>query len=65
MTSSFKKIAGASLLTLAVLGGTATYLTTSLNTPRTATVAYDGVTNEPSQFGDRHAEVIVTEGQAS
>ncbi|GAA0568560.1 hypothetical protein [Rhizomicrobium electricum] len=65
MTSNFKKIAGASLLTLAVLGGAATYLTTSLNTPAHTSVAFDGVTTEPSQFGDRHAEVIVTEGQAS
>ncbi len=65
MNSNFKKIAGASLLTLALLGGAATYLSTSLATPVGATVAMDGVTSEPSQTGDRHAEVIVTEGQAS
>lgn len=65
MTSNFKKMAGAGLLTLAVLGGAATYLTSTLKTPATATVAYDGVTTEPSQYGQRHAEVIVTEGQAS
>jgi hypothetical protein len=65
MTSNFKQFVGASLLTLAVLGGAATYLTSTLKTPATATVAFDGVTSESSQNGDRHAEVIVTEGQAS
>jgi hypothetical protein len=65
MTSNFKKIVGASLLTMAVLGGTATYLTNSLKAPATATVAYDGLTTEQSPTGERHAEVIVTEGQAS
>jgi hypothetical protein len=65
MTSNFKKIVGASLLTLAVVGGAATYLTSTLKAPVAATVAYDGVTTEPSQNGERHAEVIVTEGQAS
>jgi hypothetical protein len=65
MTNNFKKIAGASLLTLALLGGATTYLASTLQTPAQATVAYDGVTSEPSQNGDRHAEVIVTEGQAS
>lgn len=65
MNSNFKKIVGASLLTLAVLGGAATYLNTTLKAPANATVAFDGVTTEQSQNGVRHAEVIVTEGQAS
>jgi hypothetical protein len=30
-----------------------------------ANVAMDGVTSEPSQTSGRHANVIVTEGQAS
>ena len=65
MSLNIKNIIGAGLLTLAVVGGTATYLNTTLKAPVAATVAYDGVTSEPSQNGDRHAEVIVTEGQAS
>jgi hypothetical protein len=65
MTSNFKKIAGASLLTLAVLGGAATYLVNSLNPPRATTVAYEGIVSEPSPYSARHAEVIVTEGPAS
>lgn len=65
MSLNFKNIVGAGLLTLAVVGGTATYLNATLKAPTHATVAYDGVTSEPSQFGERHAEVIVTEGQAS
>lgn len=65
MTSNVKSVIGASLLTLAVLGGAATYLTSTLRTPANATVALDSVITEHSQAGDRHAEVIVTEGQAS
>lgn len=65
MSMSLKQIIGAGLLTFAVVGGTATYLNSSLNTSPRATVALDGVTSEPSQTSDRHAEVIVTEGQAS
>jgi hypothetical protein len=65
MSLSFKKIAGAGLLTLAVVGGTATYLNSTLMTAPSATVAMDGVTSEQSQTSVRHAEVIVTEGQAS
>ena len=65
MSLSFKKIAGAGLLTLAVVGGTATYLNSSLKTAPSATVAMDGVTSELGQASYRHAEVIVTEGQAS
>ena len=65
MSMSLKQIIGAGLLTLAVVGGTATYLNNSLTTSPRATVALDGVTSEQSQTGDRHAEVIVTEGQAS
>ena len=65
MSLSFKKIVGAGLLTLAVVGGTATYLNNSLKIAPSATVAMDGLVSEPSQTSDRHAEVIVTEGQAS
>ena len=65
MSLSFKKIAGAGLLTLAVVGGTATYLNNSLKIAPGTTVAMDGLVSEPSQTSDRHAEVIVTEGRAS
>jgi len=65
MSLNIKRIIGAGLLTLAVVGGAATYLNTTLKASATATVAYDGITSEPSQTGERHAQVIVTEGQAS
>ena len=65
MSLNLKQLIGAGLLTLAVVGGAATYFNAALKTSPTATVAVDGVTSEPSQFGERHAEVIVTEGQAS
>lgn len=64
MSTNFSKFLGASLLTLAVVGGTATYLSSSL---RATPVKYslDGYTTEQSQLPERHAEVIVTEGRAS
>jgi hypothetical protein len=65
MSTNLKKVLGASLLTLAVVGGTATYLGNSL---RAMPVKYslDGYTTEISQQQPaRHAEVIVTEGRAS
>ena len=65
MSLSFKKIVGAGLLTLAVVGGTATYLNSTLKIAPSATVALDGLVSEQSQTSDRHAEVIVTEGPAS
>lgn len=64
MSLSLKQVFGAGLLTLAVVGGTATYLNSNLNTTK-AVVAYDGVTTEQPQQPTRHAEVIVTEGRAS
>lgn len=65
MSSSFQKVLGAGLLTLAIVGGTGAYLTSSLKaTP--AHFALDGYTTEqPQQVPARHAEVIVTEGRAS
>jgi hypothetical protein len=64
MSTNLKKVLGASLLTLAVVGGTATYLGNSL---RAMPVKYslDGYTTEISQQPARRAEVIVTEGRAS
>jgi hypothetical protein len=59
-----KQFFGAALLAVAVVGGTATYLNTSLNTTK-AVIAFDGVTTEQQVNVDRHAEVIVTEGRAS
>jgi hypothetical protein len=66
MSNSLSKVVGAALLTLAVVGGTATYLNGSLKLG-TAKVALDGITTEQSQPQQplRHAEVIVTEGWAS
>jgi|GEM_PF-1451777 len=63
MSLNLKHVFGAGLLTLAVVGGTATYLNSSLNAD--AVVAYDSVTSEQPQQPVRHAEVIVTEGRAS
>lgn len=59
MSLNLKQIFGAALLTLAVVGGTATYLNASLSTTKTV-VAYDTV-----QQPERHADAIVTEGPAS
>lgn len=64
---SLSKVFGAGLLTLAIVGGTATYLNSTLNA-KSMHVALDGITTEQSQQpvqAPRHAEVIVTEGQAS
>ena len=58
MSLNLKQIFGAALLTVAVLGGTATYLNASLHSNNT-TVAYDNAQLE------RHAEVTVIEGPAS
>lgn len=65
MSLNLKTTVGAALLTLAVVGGVASYLTTSLQVPATKTVALEGIVHELSPNGARHAEVIVTEGQAS
>ena len=64
MSLNLKQVFGAGLLTLAIVGGTATYLTTNLYTTKSV-VAFDSVTTEQPQNTDRHAEVIVTEGRAS
>lgn len=58
---SLSKVFGAGLLTLAIVGGTVTYLNSTLSAH--GKVALDSVTTE--QPVQRHAEVIVTEGQAS
>ncbi len=63
MSKNLKKVLGASLLTLAVVGGTATYLSSSL-TAMPVKYSLDGYTVEKGQPA-RHAEVIVTEGRAS
>lgn len=64
MSMSMKQIFGAALLAAAVVGGSATYLNSSLNTTK-AVVAYDGLVTEHQASIDRHPEVIVTEGRAS
>jgi hypothetical protein len=64
MSLNFKNIIGASLLTIAVLGGTATYLGNSLTSAPAHHVLVGEVT-ELSPAGARHADVVVTEGRAS
>ncbi len=61
---SFSKVFGAGLLTLAIVGGSATYLSHTLHAVP-AKVAVDGYVTEQPAPTQRHAEVIVTEGQAS
>lgn len=65
MSKEFTKLLGAGALTLAVVGGAATYLSTSLAQSPSKVVAVDGYTIEQPQHAVRHAEVIVTEGRAS
>lgn len=62
MSLTMKQFFGAGLLTLAIVGGTTTYLTSTLQAPKAAveTVASDTTQQQP-----RHAEVTVTEGWAS
>ena len=64
MSNNFKKFVGASLLTLAVVGGTATYLNSTLKSP-VVNYAADSAATDQSTQSTRHAEVIVTEGPAS
>jgi len=64
MSTNLQKVLGAGLLAFAVVGGTATYLSSSLKaTP--VQYSLDGYTTEISQQPARRAEVIVTEGRAS
>lgn len=65
MSTNLQKVLGAGLLAFAVVGGTATYLSSSLKaTP--VQYSLDGYTTEISQQQPaRRAEVIVTEGRAS
>lgn len=65
MSMNLKTTVGAALLTLAVVGGVASYLSASLQVPAPKTVALEGIVHELSPNGPRHVEVIVTEGQAS
>jgi hypothetical protein len=63
---SFSKIFTAGLLSVAVVGGAAAYMSTSLAQSPSAKVAVDGyVIEQPQPQPVRHAEVIVTEGWAS
>jgi hypothetical protein len=64
MSNNFKKFVGASLLTLAVVGGTTTYLNSTLK-PAPVQYALDGASADQTAQSARHAEVIVTEGPAS
>ena len=64
MSNNFKKFVGASLLTLAVVGGTATYLNSTLKAP-VGNYTVDSASAEQPAQSTRHAEVIVTEGPAS
>lgn len=63
MSLSFSKVLGAGLLTLAIVGGATAYLSSTL-TAQPSKVAYSYTVEQPDQ-PQRHAEVIVTEGQAS
>jgi hypothetical protein len=65
MSNSISKVFGAGLLTLAVVGGTATYLAGSLHAVPTTVLAVGLATEQAVPQQQRHAEVIVTEGQAS
>lgn len=63
---SLSKIFTAGLLTVAVVGGAAAYMSESLTESPSAKVAVDGyVIEKPQPMPVRHAEVIVTEGWAS
>jgi hypothetical protein len=64
MSNNFNKFVGAGLLTLAVVGGSATYLNSTLK-PTPVQYAHDGATTEQSVQSTRHAEVTVVEGPAS
>lgn len=64
MSMSFSKVLGAGLLTLAVVGGAAAYLSSTLTSKPSQVAAYSYTVEQPDQ-APRHAEVIVTEGQAS
>jgi len=64
MSNNFKKFVGAGLLTLAVVGGTATYLNSTL-TATPVQYAQDGATTDQADQSARHAEVTVVEGPAS
>jgi hypothetical protein len=63
MSNEFTKLLGAGALTLAVVGGAAAYLTSSLAQKPVHYVA-DSYTIEQPQPAVRHAEVVVTEGRA-
>lgn len=64
MTLFSKTTLGAALLTFAVIGGSATYLASTLKAPEPQYVAFGvGIDVPPSQQ-TQHAEVT-TEGQAS
>ena len=66
MSKDFSSLFTAGLLTLAVVGGTAAYLTSSLAQGPTQYVAESYTVEQPQQqHAVRHAEVIVTEGRAS
>ena len=68
MSLSFKNVIGAGLLTLAVVGGTATLLDSTLK-PAPVQYAQTGTTHtQTANLTDqpvRHAEVTVIEGPAS
>jgi uncharacterized protein with HEPN domain len=65
MSLNIKQIFGAGLLTLAVIGGTASYLTTSLQASAPA-VSYGEVATQQTQAAaQQHDEVVVVEGRAS
>jgi len=65
MSKDFSRLFTAGLLTLAVVGGTAAYLTSSLAQSPARYVAESYTVEQPQQQTVRHAEVIVTEGRAS
>ena len=64
MSKEFSRLFTAGLLTVAVVGGTAAYLTGSL-AQSPAKYADSYTVEQSAQPAVHHAEVIVTEGRAS
>jgi len=65
MSLNIKQVFGAGLLTLAVLGGSASYLNSTLDAKAPA-VSYDNTATQQTQATEQqHVEVVVVEGRAS
>ena len=65
MSLNIKQVFGAGLLTLAVIGGTRTYLNTSLHAKAPA-VAYENTASQQTNpIAQQQIETVVVEGRAS